>query len=114
MYLGPWNKLVHQNHSSYFIYFINQITVFPQRWTLYLSPAHLTSSLDMNVHPDSVFNTVIQYTRDYIPYIMAYISLEPNPVHLKMEWINQDCQDAISDYLVNTPTTKHKYPKDYW
>ena len=36
---------------------------------------------------------------------MDSVSLDPDSVHLQMEDINQDIQDATSYYLVNTLTT---------
>ena len=60
----------------------------------------------MNVHPGAVFNTVIHDIREAIPYITAYISFEPEKVHLQLEEIRQEIQDATSYYLINIPTPK--------
>ena len=57
----------------------------------------------MNVHPYTVFNTVIHNNREVIPFIPASDSLYPDTVHLQMEDIKQDIQDATSDYLISTP-----------
>ena len=43
----------------------------------------------------------------------SYLWSEFEIVHERHEQLtNQNVQDAISDYLVNTPTPKHKYPID--
>ena len=41
---------------------------------------------------------------------MAYVSLYPKEVHLKLDEIKQDTQDATSDYLVKTPTPNKNLP----
>ena len=38
----------------------------------------------MNVHPDAVFNTVIHFNHEAIPYIMDIIFLEQEVVYLQM------------------------------
>ena len=55
------------------------------------------SSFTVNVHPDAVFNTVLHYNRKYIPFILAYTSLDSELLNLQMEDTNQDIQDATID-----------------
>ena len=85
--------------------FINHITVFPHRRPLSLSLPRPPPSFTMNIHIDAVLNTIIYNESDYIPYIIASVSLNPEAVHLQMEEINQDIQASTSNYLINTPTT---------
>ena len=51
-----------------------------------------------------MFNTVIQNNREATPFTLAYVSLDPEAVHLQIEYINQDLQDATSNYLVSIST----------
>ena len=60
----------------------------------------------MNIHLDKVFNTVIQNNCESIPFILYYVSLDLEAVHIQMEDTNQDIQDATSDYIDNTYTPK--------
>ena len=57
----------------------------------------------MNVHLDTVFNTILHNSHYTIPFILASASLYPAAVHLQMEGIKQDIQDVTSYYLVKTP-----------
>ena len=66
--------------------------------------SHCRHSLfKINVHPDSVFNGVLHNKRAAISFILYYISLYPETVHIQMEEIKQDIKDATSDYLISTP-----------
>ena len=56
----------------------------------------------MNVHLDTVFNTILHNSHYTIPFILASASLYPAAVHLQMEGIKQDIQDVTSYYLVKT------------
>ena len=58
----------------------------------------------MNIHSYKIFNSVVHDTHESIPYITAYVSFDPEAVHLHMEEIRQDIQVATSDYLINSPT----------
>ena len=69
----------------------------------------------MNVNSDAVLNTVIQNTRESIPFILASLYLDPEAENLQIHDINQDIQEATSDYLVNilTPNTNLLDTNDY-
>ena len=58
----------------------------------------------MNVHPDAVFHTILHDTREAIPYITAFVSIDLETVHLQMKEIRKEIQDATSYYLINSPT----------
>ena len=58
----------------------------------------------MNFHPDAVFNNILHHNCEATPFIPASVSLDPESVHLQMEYIKQYIQDATSYYLVNTST----------
>ena len=60
----------------------------------------------MNVHPDTLFNTLIHNTREATPSILASVSLDTEDVHIQMEDLNQDIQDATFGFIVRTPTPK--------
>ena len=60
----------------------------------------------MNIHLDAVFNTVFHNNCESIPFILPYVFLYPEAVHLQMEDTNQDIQDATSAHFVNTYTPK--------
>ena len=60
----------------------------------------------MNIHTDAVFNTVIHNNRYVIPFILAYISIDPYAVHMQMEDIKKNIQDATSNYFVGTPISE--------
>ena len=81
--LRTWTNLVHQNHSSYFIY----INVLPQMSTT--PPTLLISrplpTFTMNVHPYEVFNAVIYKSCESTPFILASLSLYPEEVRFQME-----------------------------
>ena len=51
----------------------------------------------MNVHPDTVLNTVLHNKHKAIPFILSYISLDTEVVNLQMEYIKQDIQDTTFD-----------------
>ena len=51
----------------------------------------------MNVQPDAVLHTVLHSTRELIPFILSYVYLYPEAVHLQIEDIKQYIQDATSD-----------------
>ena len=57
----------------------------------------------MNFHTYTVFNTVLHNNCEAIPFVLASVSLDADMVHLQMEDIKHDIQDATSDYLDNTP-----------
>ena len=58
----------------------------------------------MNVHPDAVFTTILCNTREAIPYSMDFVSFELEAVHLQMEEIKKDIQDATNSYIINIPS----------
>ena len=55
------------------------------------------SSFNMNIHPYTVFNTVLYNTREAIPFILDSISLDPEAVCLQMEDIKKDIQETTSN-----------------
>ena len=64
------------------LYFLNQVTIFPQDCTLYLLLPRPQHSLTMNSNKDTVFNTVLHNIRESIPFITAYVFFDPEKVHL--------------------------------
>ena len=52
-----------------------------------------------------MFENVLHNTREAIPYIMASVYFDQETVHLQMEEIRQEIQDATYDYIVNISTT---------
>ena len=58
----------------------------------------------MNIHIDLVFKNGLQNNCEAIPFILDYVSLDQEAVHLQMEDIKQDIQDATSNYLVSIST----------
>ena len=58
----------------------------------------------MNVHTNTVFNSILQDIREAIPYITSSFSYDPVAVQLQMEEINQDIQDITSNYVFNIST----------
>lgn len=59
----------------------------------------------MKPNPGSVFHTVLHNIHETTPYITESVSLYPESVHLQMEEISQEIQDATTDYLINSPST---------
>ena len=98
-------NLFNQMFSSYFVYFLNQITIFPQRCPLSLLLKRPPPLLAMNVNPDAVLYTFLRDTRYFIPCMMASVSFGPESVYLQMEEIKQDIQNSTSNYLVNIPVS---------
>ena len=58
----------------------------------------------MNAHLYAVFNNVLHNTREAIPFILDYFSLDLEVVHLQVEYIKHYIQYITSDYIVNIPT----------
>ena len=75
MSISTWTNLIHQTYSSCLFYFLNHITVFPQRHPLSLSLPQPPPSFTMNFHPDSVFHTVLHNKYEYISFILASVYL---------------------------------------
>ena len=60
----------------------------------------------MNIHSDAVFNTDLYNNREATPFILSSASLYPEAVHLRMEDIKQNIQDATSDYIISIPISE--------
>ena len=58
----------------------------------------------MKLHPELVLNTFLHNINVEIPCITTSVSYQTETVHLQLEEIRQDIQDANSDYLANIPT----------
>ena len=58
----------------------------------------------MKLHPDTVSNALLRNIRVGLPCITTSVSYQLETVHLQLEEIRQDIQDATSDYPIKIPT----------
>ena len=94
-------KSIPKNPYKLFYLFINQITVLPQHFPLYLSLPQPPPYLAMNVLQDAVFSNVLHDKFQETHHIMASVSFDPEAVHPKIEETKKDIQYATSDELFN-------------
>ena len=61
----------------------------------------------MNVHPEAVFKTILQNICDDLPFTTTCVSYVSKTIHLQLEDISQDIQDATHNYVtsISTPNT---------
>ena len=57
----------------------------------------------MNVHPDSVLNTILPNKLEATPFILASVSFDLEASNLQMEYIKNIIQETTLDYLISSP-----------